>query len=1167
MNKKAMRKNLLVAIRKSMGRYIAILAIIALGAGLFVGLLASKNDIVATGQVFTNKQNMFDFRLLNTYGWTQDEVDALVNMEGIRDAEGLIVLDAVGYLGVDNSDEVGYLGTRDMDNVFQLHQIPENVNQVLLLGGRMPEKPNECLADGYFATEDIIGATFRVTENNDADTLDSLKYHTFTVVGYVSTPLFMDMTRGNTSLGNGSITSYVYLPKEAFDFEYFTEIDITIEDDYKSYTPEYDNAVERARNVLEPEITLLADGRYDAVYSEAMEKYSDGLQEYQDGAAELEDAKQEADRELADAYQELIDAEKEIADGENELDSAQKKINQSKSEIKKNIKALNQSQKELDASKEAAFAELNAVEQDLNNKKAEAETGLKTVNDILVPIENALSEVAAGMQQMEPALQQLQIQISELNGQISQMQNQADSLQKQIDQLQETGSYDQAILEELEANRSVLQQRIEELTAIRNDVAGQEALLSDELTSVQQIKDQLLNQQAECIARRTLLNDSLKQLETAFLQFQQERETVEKEFVEYQTSIDAGLSKLNAAQKTLNATQKKIDKNRKKLENGKNDLQDGWSSYYEGKEEAEAEIADAELTLRDAEVELQDAKKEIDKLEKATLYMLDRTTNVGYLAVENNSHIVSGVSRVFPAFFLLVASLVCITTMTRMVEEERTQIGTLKALGYSNGAIISKYLIYAGSAAVIGCGLGVFIGSMVFPLIIWEGYKIILEMQPQLEIVFDIPLCIVVVLVYTAVILAVTWYCCRMSLRETPAELIRPKAPTVGKKIFLEYLPFWDKIGFLNKVMFRNIFRYKQRLLMMLVGIGGCTALLVTGFGMGDSIMDIVSYQYQEVTLYDIQVQYSNGLNSEQIDAIQAEMVDAVDGMSFVHQSSVDISHNGMTKSLYMICGDENLADYFDFHTGKTPISLPKHGEALLSVGMARMMGIRSGDTITIRNSDMKEMQVEVASIFDNNVYNYLIVSPETIQNGWNELPEIQNAFVKVPVNVDAHEIGAKLSGMDDVLSVMVCQDMADQVNSMLQGLDLIIGTIIVCAGMLAVIVLYNLTNINIKERIREISTIKVLGFRAGETAAYVFKENMLLTTMGAVLGLGLGKLLLAFVMDQIRIDIVWMQARVTGLSILWSVLITMFMAILVDFFLYFRLEKINMAESLKSVE
>lgn len=1167
MSKKAMRKNLLVSIKKSMGRYIAILAIIALGAGLFVGLLASKNDIVATGQAFTDEQNMFDFRLLNTYGWTQDEVDALVNMEGIRDVEGLAVLDVVGYLGIEDSDEAGYLGTRDMDNVFQLHQIPENVNRVLLLGGRMPEKPNECLVDGYYATEEILGATFSVTDNNDEDTLDSLKYHTFTVVGYVSTPLFMDMTRGNTTLGNGSITSYVYLPKEAFDLEYYTEIDITIEDDHKSYTSEYDDAIEQAKSKLEPKITLLADNRYESIYSEAMEKYNEGLQEYQDGLEELEEAKLDADKELGEAYQELIDAEKEIADGEKELKSAQKKIDQGKAEIKKNKETLRESQKELDEAKEAAFAELDAAEQDLMSQKSEAESGLNAVNTVLAEIEKNLPELTAGIEKMESALQQLQAQINELNSQILQMQDQEDGLREQIEEIKKTGSYEQAILDELEANRSVLLQQIEELKAVKNTAAGEEMLLRDSLISTQQTKAQLLSQQAECVAARDVLSEGLKQLEVGLTLLTQKRITAQKEFAELQASLDAGLSELNAAQKTLSAAQKELDKGRKELEDGKNDLQEGWDSYYEGKEEAETEIADAEQTLADAEIELRDAKKEIDDLEKAELYMLNRSTNVGYLAVENNSNIVSGVSRVFPAFFLLVASLVCITTMTRMVEEERTQIGTLKALGYSNGAIISKYLLYAGSAAVVGCGLGVFVGSMVFPLIIWEGYKIILEMQPQLEIVFDIPLCIAVVLVYTAVILAVTWYCCRMSLRETPAELIRPKAPTAGKKIFLEHLPFWDKIGFLNKVMFRNIFRYKQRLLMMLVGIGGCTALLVTGFGMGDSIMDIVSYQYEEVTLYDIQVQYSDSLSAERIDAIQMEMADSVDGMNFVHQSSVDISHNGMTKSLYMICGEDTLSEYFDLHAGTTPIAMPEHGQALLSIGMAQMMGIEEGDVITVRNSDMEEMQVTVASIFDNNVYNYLIVSADTVSDSWGERPEIQNAFVKVPDSEDAHEVSAKLSAMDDVLSVMVCQDMADQVNSMLQGLDLIIGTIIVCAGLLAVIVLYNLTNINIKERIREISTIKVLGFRAGETAAYVFKENMLLTAMGAVLGLGLGKLLLAFVMDQIRIDIVWMQARVTGQSLLWSVLITMLMAILVDFFLYFRLEKINMAESLKSVE
>ena len=1156
MRKKAMRKNLLMSIQKSLGRYIAILAIIALGAGLFVGLLASKTDIVTTGQVFTDEQNMFDIRLLNTYGWTQKEVDALVDMDGISGAEGMVTLDVVGYLGA-----------TDADTVFQLHQIPKSINRVLLLGGRMPEKPTECLADGFYATDDILGKTFQISENNDEDTLDLVNHTTYTVVGYVSTPIFMDMTRGNTTLGNGSISSYVYLPEEAFNIDYFTEINVTISNEDKAYTASYNEAVELACDVLEPAFQLLADGRYDEIYSDAMDQYNEGLQEFNDGAAELEDAKQEADKELSDAYQELMDAEKEIEENEKKLNDAQKKINKGRAELKEGKAALKQSQADLNAAKEDAFAQFDSAEEELNNQKAQVEQTLKTIEDALKEIETKLPELNNGITQLEQGIAQIQPQLQQLDVAIAQADAKITEIQQMIDALLALGSYDVQNMETLKSALSQAEQAKHEYSALKETLTTQCTQLQQQLTTLQAAKDDVLVQQQLCQSQKQELLAALEQIEQLFVQLQTQRESAQTQFAQLQAQIDAGWKELNSAEATLNRSQSEIRKGKKELETGKQDLQDGWDSYYEGKSEAEAEIADAEGELEDARIELQDAKADIDALEPAELYMLDRNTNVGYLAVENNSNIVSGVSRVFPVFFLLVASLVCITTMTRMVEEERTQIGTLKALGYSNGAIISKYLIYAGSAAVIGCGLGVFVGSVVFPLIIWEGYNIILEMKPQLEIVFDIPLCMIVIAVYTIVILAVTWYCCRMSLREAPAELIRPKAPTAGKKIFLEYLPFWDKIGFLNKVMFRNIFRYKQRLLMMLIGIGGCTALLVTGFGMGDSIMDIVSYQYQEVTLYDIQAQFKEGQTQQQMDNLRLELEDSIDDLTFVHQSSVDVTFRDQTKSIYLINGDEGLPGFFDFHSGKRAVEMPEDGKALLSVGIAEAIGVKIGDVVTVRNADMEEIQVEISDIFDNNVYNYIILSGNTAANGWGEELDIQTAFVKVPQSIDPHEVGAKLTGNEAVLSVMICQDMADQVGSMLDGLNLIIVTIVVCAGLLAVIVLYNLTNINIKERIREISTIKVLGFRAGETAAYVFKENMLLTAIGAVLGLGLGKLLLDFVMSQIRIDIVWMQARVTGISLLWSILITILMAVLVDFLLYFRLERINMAESLKSVE
>jgi putative ABC transport system permease protein len=502
-----------------------------------------------------------------------------------------------------------------------------------------------------------------------------------------------------------------------------------------------------------------------------------------------------------------------------------------------------------------------------------------------------------------------------------------------------------------------------------------------------------------------------------------------------------------------------------------------------------------------------------------------------------------------------------------MVADERTQIGIFKALGYSNRAIINKYLFYSGSAAVVGCGLGVLVGSVVFPKILWAAYGIILSVTPDIVLKLNWPLCIVVVTAYTIVSMLVTWYCCRRELREVPAELMRPRAPTAGKKIWMEYLPFWDKISFLNKVMFRNVFRYRQRMLMMLLGVGGCTALLLTGFGLRDSITGIADYQFKEVTVYDMAIYFTDGRTAEQQQSFRDALSLETDKIHFVHQASMELDFDSQTKEIYMIVSDDGIQDHMDFHHGNQALTMPGEDETLVSAGIAETMGIREGDTITLRNSDMQTLNLTVAGIYDNYVNNYVIIRPETVEKQWNETPASQMAFIKVAAGLDVHEVSAKITGMNGVMNVTISQDVAGSVSSMLDALDLVVITIVICAGMLAVIVLYNLTNISITERIREIATIKVLGFNSKESAAYVFKENLLLSGMGAMLGLVGGHFLLKFVMSQIKIDMVWLQARPAAISFLWAVLLTMVSTCLVDFLLYFKLEKINMAEALKSVE
>ena len=420
---------------------------------------------------------------------------------------------------------------------------------------------------------------------------------------------------------------------------------------------------------------------------------------------------------------------------------------------------------------------------------------------------------------------------------------------------------------------------------------------------------------------------------------------------------------------------------------------------------------------------------------------------------------------------------------------------------------------------------------------------------------------------YTAAMLLASWYCCHKTLREVPAELIRPKPPTVGRKIILEKLPFWNRISFLNKVTIRNIFRYKQRLAMMLVGIGGCTALLLTGFGLRDTITGIADFQFGEVTVFDLQVYFAEHQSKEAQMAFASGLTGDVEDLLFYHQESVDIEANGTTRELYLMAADPKVANFVDFHSHGEPLAVPGKGEMLLTVGVAEAMGVEVGDEVILRNADMQSLTLTVSGIYENYVENYAVVTPETINAQWGAYPKEQMAMVKVADNRDVHEVSAKIANMTDVMNVSVSVDTADMVAGMMNALDLVVWVIVFCAGALAAIVLYNLTNININERIREIATIKVLGFNAGETGAYVFKENLVLTFAGVILGMPLGWWFLGFVIDRVKINMVWFQPKASPLAYVLAAVITIVSALIVDLIFYHKLDKINMAEALKSVE
>lgn len=599
------------------------------------------------------------------------------------------------------------------------------------------------------------------------------------------------------------------------------------------------------------------------------------------------------------------------------------------------------------------------------------------------------------------------------------------------------------------------------------------------------------------------------------------------------------------------------------LADAQEEIDSGWEDYEEGKAEFDEEIADAESKLADAQ-------QEIDDIEEPDCYVLTRDSNVGYACFENDSDIVESISSVFPLFFFLVAALVCMTTMNRMVEDQRTQIGVLKALGYSDGKIMGKYIFYAGSAALVGGTIGFAAGCYVFPKVIWAAYDTMYEFA-EIDYIFNIPLFAISMAAALLCSVGATYFTCRTELTSTPANLIRPRAPKGGNRVFMEYIPFiWNRLKFLQKVSVRNLFRYKKRFFMMVIGIGGCTALLLTGYGIKDSVAGTVGKQYDEIQLYDVLVSFEDPLTAAEEEALAEETADVAESFVCVREETVTIEADSGEKECTMIIPREtdSFGEYVDLHTAKDePISYPGEGEAVLSRKLANKSGLQEGDTIRFRDEDGNTFTCTISAVCENFVYNYLYISEETYEKEAGSEPEYGHAMFNIREDQDIHEAAAVLSDAEHVSGASVNQDFRDRFDNMIVSMDYIVLVIILCAGTLAFIVLYNLTNINITERIREIATIKVLGFYPKETASYVFKENFVLTAIGAAVGLVLGVYLHRFVMANVDLETISFDVRINVQGYVLSVLLTFLFTAIVDIVMYYKLDKIDMVESLKSIE
>ena len=1082
----AWRKSNLRQLKLSLGRYLAILAIVALGIGFFAGLKAAQPSMLRTGEDYLRETNFYDYRLLSTLGLTAEDVAAFSALPDVSAAEG-------GF-SVDFTADAG-----ERELTLKALTLPQRVNTPKLVSGRMPEAAGECLADANHFSDDDLGQTLTITKTaiDGAFSVEAL-----TIVGRCESPLYLGIDRGTTSLGGGSLNGFVLLPAESFAQDYFTEIYLTLTAAAASglYSDEYDTAVEAMSAPLKTLLNERADLRYDSIIDDARAQLADAQKEYDEGNETYLSERAAAEEELAAAKQKLNDGAAQLSASRARLDEAEKTLADGKAELEAGIQQYNEGLTAFNTAKADALAQLDAAQATIDENRKPLDEAMAQINDSGILIQH----------------EALQITLAQLADRLAQTE------EGSAEYLLCKGLYDAAEL----------------------------VLTEFEKTEAYQGYLQLM--------------DGYAQLDAAQAELDGKRAEAEAQLAEQQAILDENKAKLEAAQEELAAGEQELADGRAQIAAAEQQLADGRAEYEAGYAEAQEQFASAEAELASAKKQLDDAEIEVEKLEHPSVYLLDRSTNSGYVSFQNDTSIVDQVAKVFPLFFFAVAALVCMTTMTRMIDEQRTQIGTLKALGYSDGRIAWRYMSYSGSAALIGCAVGFAIGTWLFPLVIWGGYSILYDFAP-LEYVFKPLLAVISLIAALACSAGVTYLTCRSELRRMPAALMRPKTPKAGKRILLERVPFlWNRFSFLYKVSIRNIVRYKKRLIMMLLGIGGCTALIITGLGLRDTISTVVDDQFEGVTHYDIAVTFSVPMDA----AKQADFRDQFPAMQhcvFAHTGSFEACGGKDISNVTVVAtNDADIASFISLHDGDRQIDYPQSG-AVIDRHLADNQGVKVGDTLSLRVSDAKTVEVPVVDICDNYVYHYAFLTADTYESLFGEDCEFSTAFVQT--DGDPYALGAELSDAGRVAAVTVTDALREMVDNTMKSLNAIVALVVTCACALALVVLFNLCNISITERIREIATVKVLGFFPMETLTYVFREIIILTVLGALVGIPAGKALHHYVISEIRIDLVSFNIHVAPLSYALAFGITLVLGGMVCLLLSKKINRVPMAESLKSVE
>ena len=1147
MAKKVFHKNVLRLIKSTKGRFFSLSAIVSIGVAFFIGVSASAPMMAASVDYYDDSYDLKDFTIYSNYGFKEDDITALNKVDSVSTVEP-------GYF----VDEIATSGEGSQLVRIHSYDSTHTINRFKLVEGRMPQNDHEVVAErsGNIKSGFEVGDTVKLSLP-DGSRSGILPVQEVTVVGVIDTPLYLNMSKETSTLDNLPINSYLYIPSSAFDSSNYLELNILTKDGktLSSFSDSYETYIKEVKQKIEALATTQQTTTARKIKEDALSEYNDGMQKYIDGTKQYQDALDSYQKEIADAQQKLSESRVDVAAGEVEIANAKENLVSAQNTL--NTEKVNQ-QAELDHQQEIINqnrATLQSSQQTLNHQKATLEQNEHDLTTALTAISDAIT-----LYQTEIQFRQgiAHYGISPTTP-VSLLTMFRADLRQLCDAMFPEG-YSGKTIGDLQ---SALDDRLQQIDQSFSLTASTK---EDRLLELQNLQAQYINDLATVQnvltvtipASQQQIMDSLVAVDQGQQQLDQGQATLNQKIADGQAEIDAGWNK--------------VYENENKLADSRVQIAEGEAQLNSAIKEGTKKLNDALEELNLSKAKLADAKKKIDDLAEGKWTILDRKSHYASVTFKNTIQQMEAISRVFPAFFILVAALVCLTTMTRLVEEQRSEIGTLRALGYTKWQCTSKYLFYAISATLIGIVVGSILGLSSFPLIIYHAWRM-MYILPPIRFVVPSGLISLTAMVFIFAMSIATWFACKADTQDVPSQLMRPKAPPMGKKTFLENIPLiWNRLSFTDKVTMRNIFRYKKRFFMTIIGVAGCTALMLIGFGIRDSISNMVDINFKEIIQYDGMVNFeddaSDQIKAEALKQIQSteNVMDAQEGFVYTTKTYDDKVDETATVHVF---DKEDVSREFNLRTrvGHKPISLTDDG-VIINEKLAENLDVHIGDKITIEDAEGNPHEVSVSSITEMYVNHFVLMSRKYYKEVFGKDAGSNTVYLSTTGDDAAQKLLANhISTIQGVEGISLFNGQLDNFYSMVKGLNGIIWVLIFSSMLLAFVVLSNLITVNISERQREIATLKVLGFRRAEVKKYIFKENNLLAGIGGIVGIPVGIALHRYIMRTVEMDYLMFGRNIKWISFFYAFVLTILFSVIVNCMMTKRLNSIRMVESLKSVE